>query len=328
MTTFPPLYRKTRWTLNARHRIWIDRAQKCVVKYLSWTRNDSKLCLAKITRPRSCRQSLHLTTAGDYPTRLAPVIVPSKCYRKWLHLIVRTITSSYCYRKWLQLRPSHRLPYLSSSTQKYNNHKGMTTRALKRLIQPQCKHKPASGNCHAKNQSLLNTIYNEQSHWLGPCSEYCVFYIQMASIDFVTRTKLDYKQTDELWSTGSLMDAIKLSQISDNYSCTSQCLWRWNTFHPFPGVLIGLRLKTKFQTPLSSCTLYSLHYGAPYPASALLCVYRRVQRRHNRPHLQVQRKPAFLQQSWCNLLSLYCWVGLSPRAAQQPPPPSGARSPP
>ena len=123
---------------------------------------------------------------------------------------------------------------------------------------------------------IVNTIYNEQSHWLGPCSEYCVFYIQMASIDFVTRTKLDYKQTDELWSTGSLMDAIKLSQISDNYSCTSQCLWRWNTFHPFPGVLIGLRLKTKFQTPLLSCTFYSLHYGAPSLASALLCVYRRV----------------------------------------------------
>ena len=175
---------------------------------------------------------------------------------------------------------------------------------------------------------IVNTIYNEQSHWLGPCSEYCVFYIQMASIDFVTRTKLDYKQTDVLWSTGSLMDAIKLSQISDNYSCTSQCLWRWNTFHPFPGVLIGLRLKTKFQTPLLSFTFYSLHYGAPSLASALLCVYRRVQRRHNRPHLQVQRKPAFLQQSWCNLLSLYCWVGLSPRAAQQPPPPSGATSPP
>ena len=119
---------------------------------------------------------------------------------------------------------------------------------------------------------IVNTIYNEQSHWLGPCSEYCVFYIQMASIDFVTRTKLDYKQTDELWSTGSLMDAIKLSQISDNYSCTNQCLWRWNTFHPFPGVLIGLRLKTQFQTPISSCTFYSLHYGAPC-LSTSLCLY-------------------------------------------------------
>ena len=54
----------------------------------------------------------------------------------------------------------------------------------------------------------------------------------------------------------------------------------------------------------------------------------RVHRRHNRPHLQVQRKPAFLQQSSWYLLSLYCWLGLSPRAAQQPPSPSGARSPP
>ena len=248
--------------------------------------------------------------------------------RKWLHPIVPTITSSDCYRKWLQLRPSHRLPYLSSSTRKYNNPKGMTTRTLTRLIQPDCKHKPASRNCHAKNQSLLNTIYKRTITLTGTRSEYCVFYIQMASINFVTKTMLDYKQTDELWSTGNLMDAIKLSQISDNYSCTSRCLWRWNTFHPFPGVLIGLRLKTKFQTPLSSCTLYSLHYGAPSLASALLRVYRRVQRRHNRPHLQVQRKPAFLQQSSWYLLSLYCWLGLRPRAAQQPPPPSGARSPP
>ena len=248
--------------------------------------------------------------------------------RKWLHPIVPTITSSDCYRKWLQLRPSHRLPYLSSSTRKYNNPKGMTTRTLTRLIQPDCKHKPASRNCHAKNQSLLNTIYKRTITLTGTRSEYCVFYIQMASINFVTKTMLDYKQTDELWSTGNLMDAIKLSQISDNYSCTSQCLWRWNTFHPFPGVLIGLRLKTKFQTPLSSCTLYSLHYGAPSLASALLRVYRRVQRRHNRPHLQVQRKPAFLQQSSWYLFSLYCWLGLRPRAAQQPPPPSGARSPP
>ena len=217
--------------------------------------------------------------------------------RKWLHPIVPTITSSDCYRKWLQLRPSQRLPYLSSSTRKYNNPKGMTTRTLTRLIQPDCKHKPASRNCHAKNQSLLNTIYKRTITLTGTRSEYCVFYIQMASINFVTKTMLDYKQTDELWSTGNLMDAIKLSQISDNYSCTSRCLWRWNTFHPFPGVLIGLRLKTKFQTPLSSCTLYSLHYGAPSLASALLCGYRRVQRRHNRPHLQVPRKPAFLQQS-------------------------------
>ena len=46
------------------------------------------------------------------------------------------------------------------------------------------------------------------------------------------------------------------------------------------------------------------------------------------PHLPKQRKPAFLRQSSRYLPSLHCWQGLSPRAAQPPPPPSWVRSPP
>ena len=42
------------------------------------------------------------------------------------------------------------------------------------------------------------------------------------------------------------------------------------------------------------------------------------------PHLPKQRKPAFLRQSSRYLPSLHCWQGLSPRAAQ-PPPPSSAQ---
>ena len=108
---------------------------------------------------------------------------------------------------------------------------------------------------------------NEQSHWLGPCSEYCVFYIQMASINFVPKTMLDYKQTDKLWSTGNLMDAIKLSQISDNYGCTSQCLLKVKHFPSLPWCINRFQVEKK----ISNSTL-KLHLVQSALWSAFPCL--------------------------------------------------------
>ena len=67
---------------------------------------------------------------------------------------------------------------------------------------------------------------------------------------FLQESWITNKPKDELWSTGNLIDAIKLAQISENHEPV------WNTFPRSPGALVGLRPKTPFRTPLSSCTYY------------------------------------------------------------------------
>lgn len=189
-----------------------------------------------MTRPESCQR-----------------LLPSDCNRRWLdstRLITAITPSDWC-RRLLDPTRSDRLP-LSHYQHGSNFHKGTTTRTSTRGIQLDCNRTNQCQGIAIPTIKLLSTNYKRTISLTWTLLRilrilHTAWWLPMT---FLLESWITNKPKDELWSTGNLIDAIKLAQISENHEPV------WNTFPRSPGALVGLRPKTPFRTPLSSCTYY------------------------------------------------------------------------
>lgn len=126
-----------------------------------------------------------------------------------------------------------------------NFNKGTTTRTPTRGIQLDCNRTNQCQGIAMPTIKLLGTNYKRTITLTGTLLRvlrilHTAWWLPMT---FLLESWIRNKPKDELWSTGNLIDAIKLAQISENHEPV------WNTFPRSSGALVGHRTKTPFRIP-------------------------------------------------------------------------------